>query len=206
MSRKGRCNSASPGLGWRCEKKTNHAGWHRAQFARWSPDEGSTWTGYYPTLATGNVPTWDQCTPPEDLVADVARTGKQFLAGLRANFETMDEVERAADPRRTELADWWRSTAEAEIEQTVDKAVEYGSTDLIDIGQAIARVAGREIPDSEAAEWGVFFYLEGKLSRWRSAITRGDLPSFDTLLDIGVYARMAQRIRQEGSWPGTETK
>jgi hypothetical protein len=203
VSRKRRCLSASPGLGWRCEKTIGHKGWHKAQFARWSPDEGSTWTGEYPGLATGNVPTWDQATPSEDLAADVVKSGEQFLAGLRANFETMDAAERATDPRRAELADWWRSTAENEIKQTVDKAIEYGSTDLIDIGQAIARVAGREIPDSEAAEWGVFFYLEGKLSRWRSAITRGDLPSFDTLLDIGVYARMAQRIRQEGSWPGT---
>jgi hypothetical protein len=106
------------------------------------------------------------------------------------------------DPTPEEqLAQWWRDTAESEIKQTVAKAVEYGATDLIDIGQTLARVAGRTIGDAEAAEWGIFFYLEGKLSRWRSAIERGDLPSFDTLLDIGVYARMAQRVRQEGGWP-----
>lgn len=113
-----------------------------------------------------------------------------------------------ADPKpitaEQELAEWWRETAEKEIVQTVAKAVEYGSTDLIDIGRSLARVAGRDIDDATAAEWGVFFYLEGKLSRWRSAITRGDVPSFDTLLDIGVYARMAQRIRMTGGWPGTE--
>jgi hypothetical protein len=105
-----------------------------------------------------------------------------------------------------ELAHWWRTTAEAEIEQTVAKAIEYGATDLIDIGRSLARVAGQELDDQQAAEWGVFFYLEGKLSRWRSAMERGDVPSFDTLLDIGVYARMAQRIRMTGGWPGTEVE
>lgn len=113
-----------------------------------------------------------------------------------------------ADPEPSsaeeELAEWWRDQAEAEIEQTVAKAVEYGSTDLVDIGQSLARVAGREIDDQEAAEWGIFFYLEGKLSRWRSAITDGREVSNDTLLDIGVYARMAQRIREAGSWPGVK--
>lgn len=108
------------------------------------------------------------------------------------------------DRQVIELADWWRETAESEIKQTVAKAIEYGATDLIDIGRSLARVAGREVDDQTAAEWGIFFYLEGKLSRWRSAMERGDVASFDTLLDIGVYARMAQRVRQVGSWPGTE--
>ncbi len=107
----------------------------------------------------------------------------------------------------TELADWWRNTAESEIEQTVAKAVEYGSTDLIDIGRSIARIAGRndgDFTDTDAALWGIFFYLEGKLSRWRSALERGDRVSDDTLLDIGVYARMAQRVVETGGWPGTQ--
>lgn len=130
--------------------------------------------------------------------------------GNETTYMAVDEAKQHLAGRLTsaahELAEWWRETAENEIEQTVSKAVEYGATDLVDIGRTLARVAGREIPDSEAAEWGIFFYLEGKLSRWRSAIERGDLPSFDTLLDIGVYARMAQRVRMTGGWPGTEDK
>jgi hypothetical protein len=100
------------------------------------------------------------------------------------------------------LAAWWREQAEYEIEQTVSKAVEYGSTDLIDIGRSLARICDREVDDEEAAEMGVFFYLEGKFARWRSALQRGQRPSDDTLLDIGVYVRMAQRIREAGGWPG----
>lgn len=106
---------------------------------------------------------------------------------------------------REELAAWWRSKAGAEIEQTVDKAIEYGSTDLIDIGHNIARLSDRIVSDQEAALVGVFFYIEGKLARWRSAIHDGRPVSSDTLLDIGVYARMAQRIQETGGWPGLQT-
>lgn len=104
-----------------------------------------------------------------------------------------------------QLADWWRDRAEDEIGQTVSKAIEYGATDLIDIGMMLARTMRREVSEEEAAELGVFFYLIGKIARWQSAIERGDRPSDDTLLDIGVYVRMAQRIRSAGSWPGVET-
>lgn len=102
------------------------------------------------------------------------------------------------------LADWWRQLAEDEIQRTVPKAVEYGSTDLIDIGRNIARLSGRDVDDAQAAELGVYFYLEGKFARWRSAIMEGREVSDDTLFDIGVYIRMAQRIRHAGSWPGID--
>lgn len=102
------------------------------------------------------------------------------------------------------LADWWRNKAETEIDMVVDKAIEYGATDLVDIGRNIARLSDRDVTDQEAAMIGVFFYLEGKLARWRSAIHDGRPVSTDTILDIGVYARMAQRITEAGSWPGVE--
>jgi hypothetical protein len=139
-------------------------------------------------------------TPDLHLDAD-----QVFDSGARQRKEA-----KAPNPKRTpaqELSFWWMSMAENEVGQTVAKAIEYGSTDLIDIGRSMARYAGRgdALTDQEAALLGVFFYLEGKLSRWRSAITRGELPSRDTLLDIGVYARMAQRIMDTGGWPGTES-
>lgn len=103
-----------------------------------------------------------------------------------------------------ELIDWWMDTASSEVELTVPKAIEYGSTDLIDIGLMLGRTMKRAISEEEAAELGVFFYLIGKIARWQSAIQRGERPSDDTLLDIGVYVRMAQRIRHSGGWPGVE--
>lgn len=104
--------------------------------------------------------------------------------------------------RTLPLDDWWLATAEDEIERTVPKVREYGATDLIDIGLMLARTMGRTVDIEEATELGIFFYLIGKIARWQSAIERGDRPSDDTLFDIGVYIRMAQRTRYAGSFPG----
>lgn len=99
------------------------------------------------------------------------------------------------------LASWWRKLADEEIRRTVPKAEEYGSGDLIRIGRTLAEVAGRTVTDEEAAELGIFFYIEGKLARWADAVARGERPSDDTLFDLGVYVRMAQRVRHSGGWP-----
>lgn len=104
------------------------------------------------------------------------------------------------------LRDWWLGQAEDEIKRTVPKAVEYGATDLVDIGRDLARCMGRTVTDEEAAELGIFFYLRGKMSRWVDAVARGDRVSDDTLFDIGVYVRMAQRVRSHGGWPGLKQR
>lgn len=112
-----------------------------------------------------------------------------------------DEV--TASPEH-QLHEWWIQQAEDECARTIPKAVEYSAVDLTDIGHDLARTMGREVSDEEAAELGVFFYLRGKVARWVGAVTAGQRVSDDTLFDIGVYVRMAQRIREFGSWPGTE--
>ena len=104
------------------------------------------------------------------------------------------------------LDDWWFATAEDEIARTVPKVEEYGATDLRDTGQILARTMGREVGEEEAIELGIFFYLVGKMSRWQSAVERGDRPGGDTLFDIGVYVRMAQRARYAGTFPGPTSK
>lgn len=109
-----------------------------------------------------------------------------------------------ADIGSAPLDEWWRKMAEVEIDKTVAKAREYGSTDLIDIGVMLGRTMRRAVSEEEAAELGVFFYLIGKVARWQSSIQRGERPSDDTLFDIGVYVRMAQRIRASGGWPGED--
>jgi len=102
------------------------------------------------------------------------------------------------------LKDWWLEQAANEVQLVAPKAVEYGSRDLIEMGRTLLRVAGREVTDEEAAEAGVWFYVVGKIARWTAAMERGDRVSDDTLLDIGTYVKMAQRLRAVGSWPGNE--
>lgn len=139
---------------------------------------------------------------------DLAEMGQNLLGQVRENFTNMDAAEAAADRKDAieKLRNWWYDLAEREVDATVPKAVEYGSTDLIDIGRNVARLSGRTVDDQQAAEIGIFFYLEGKLARWRSAIAEGRQVSDDTLFDIGIYVRMAQRVRSAGGWPGVEIK
>lgn len=113
------------------------------------------------------------------------------------------------DQQIRELTDWWLSTASHEIEPMAAKAVEYGAGDLVEIGRKL-RAAGvingadsYEYQRKFDAELGIWFYLVGKMARWASAIEEGRKVSDDTLRDIGVYVRMAQRVRAVGSWPGT---
>ena len=102
------------------------------------------------------------------------------------------------------LTTWWVDLARFEAAQVVPKAIEYGATDLEEIGRTLGQTIGRDLPAAEAAELGVFFYLVGKMARWTDAIKTGRRVSDDTLHDIGVYVRMAQRIRHSGSWPGVD--
>lgn len=102
-----------------------------------------------------------------------------------------------------ELKAWWVALAAEEADKVAPKAIEYGSTDLIDIGRVMGTMMGRRWNEREMAEAGIMFYLEGKMARWRGALADGRAVSDDTLFDIGVYSRMAQRNRSHGGWPGT---
>lgn len=113
----------------------------------------------------------------------------------------------ATDPvevAKAMLAGWWREQSEAEIDMVVAKAIEYGAIDLLEMGRTLAFMAGRTgLTDAQLAELGCVQYLVGKMARVTAAWAEGRAPSNDTYLDIGVYVRMIQRIRQAGGWPGT---
>jgi hypothetical protein len=104
---------------------------------------------------------------------------------------------------KTAVTNWWIDLAHEEADHAVAKAVEYGSTDLIEVGRTLALVMQREgLSDQEHTELGIYFYLIGKIARWTDAVRDGRLPSDDTLADIGIYVRMSQRNRFAGGWPG----
>lgn len=116
------------------------------------------------------------------------------------------DSEPSVDPEYTAahavIADWWRDIAEEEINKVVAKAVEYGSTDLYEVGRALGLVFGWEgMSHEEAVELGIYFYELGKFARWTDAIRNRRRVSDDTLHDLGVYVRMAQRNRAVGGWP-----
>ena len=140
-------------------------------------------------------------TPGEAIIDYFDETGTNRNIG--DIFEEMYAPEKS---KRDILADWWRESAESEINMVVDKAIEYGATDLYEIGRKVLSLHGPRAfeiaSERQVILVGIYFYLEGKMARFASAIQEGREVSADTVLDIGVYARMAQRVLQVGAWPG----
>lgn len=100
-----------------------------------------------------------------------------------------------------QLAGWWRGQAEKEIERTVLKAVEYGAADLEVMGLAMLHLVPREKRSRQLGlEMALAFYALGKVARLFGAFERGELPGSDTWFDLGVYCRMAERVREFGEW------
>lgn len=122
-----------------------------------------------------------------------------------------DEIK---DSREDELVGWWMDLASKEIQATIPKALEYGgnqqgSADLEVMGAAmqfmISPEKASEMSPEERRRFGmemaVAFYALGKVARLYGAYSRGDRPSDDTWFDLGVYCRMAERVREVGQWP-----
>lgn len=113
----------------------------------------------------------------------------------------------------TKLQQWWMGKAWSEIKPLTAKMQEYGgmgrAIDLEEIGRGLtqsgvrtpAQMYGQPAQPHELQELGIYFYLLGKFARWTAAVAEGRPVSDDTLLDIGVYVRMVQRIRESGGWP-----
>lgn len=100
------------------------------------------------------------------------------------------------------LTEWWLKRAEAEARAVVPKAIEYGSNSLMQLGYMMARLQGRTVDDSEALELGCWVNAVQKIERWTDAVLRGERTSDDSIYDLGIYVKMAQRIRDVGHWPG----
>jgi hypothetical protein len=108
------------------------------------------------------------------------------------------------DARMTELTDWWMDHAADEAQMVIPKAIAYGADDLLQIGRQMAGAINRDVTDAQAAELGIAFYAMGKIARIMAAVKEGRDPNIDSWLDLGVYAKMAQRVRITGGWPGND--
>ena len=106
------------------------------------------------------------------------------------------------------VVQWWQDQSTHDVTSMTAKVQEYGgahrASDLIDLGRTMAELQGEDpgvMSDAHLQELGIFFYLEGKLGRWKAALKEGRRVSDDTLLDITVYAMMTRRVRAAGGWP-----
>lgn len=141
----------------------------------------------HPSRVTGTPPPYPDNPERIQAALAAAEAEEERRGGLAGHLET-----------------WWLGKAQDEIQGVVPKAVEYSSTDLVDLGRQIAGLAGwgDECTDAHHAELGIAFYVAGKVGRIMGAIKEGRLPSDDTWHDIAVYTKMAQRVREVGAWPG----
>ena len=137
------------------------------------------------------------------LACGECQQGAQVALRAAKRSEAPSEAPESLSRRVGELEQWWLAMANEEIERTVPKAIEYGSTDLAEIGRQMLEAGLHEgNHETPTAELGVYFYMVGKMARWTDAIRTGRRVSDDTLFDLGIYVRMAQRIRSAGGWPG----
>lgn len=151
---------------------------------------------------------------PPDMVAAVF--GPVTERALAQRVTVPDEPDTCAHETATctappephwadQLRQWWISTADRDISESLDKIVQYGGSgpayDLVSTGHDLAAMNGRKVSDEEAVEMGIVFYLSSKVNRWMAAVIDGRRPSDDTLLDITYYSMMARRNRAVGGWP-----
>jgi hypothetical protein len=104
-------------------------------------------------------------------------------------------------PPEDPLVRWWTDHAEDEAAQTVAKMVEYGSGDLVALGQNLRRMSGRPPLGNpeQAMELGCLMYLLGKVERAIEATRQDRQVKDDTWFDIAVYAKMVLAARA-GAW------
>lgn len=99
------------------------------------------------------------------------------------------------------LFTWWMNTAAADVKACIPKLEEYGSGDLLAIGDTLCRMIGwDDAPNRAKAEVGIAFYLLGKIERCMEAYAHQKLPSDDTYKDLVTYGMMVRRVRDIGAW------
>uniref|UniRef100_A0AAU6R618 Tail assembly chaperone n=1 Tax=Micrococcus phage Olihed TaxID=3092209 RepID=A0AAU6R618_9CAUD len=152
-----------------------------------------------------------------DKPATTPPSASEIADAYEARVSAPRSTEAKEDPEAADsvsaLRGWWEQTAHDEVSQLVAKMTEYGglsrATDLTEIGRdLVAAGVGKgpllgsgAVQDGWLQELGIYFYVRGKFARWQAAIIEGRPVSDDTLLDIGIYVRMAQRVRAVGGWP-----
>lgn len=112
--------------------------------------------------------------------------------------------------RSGSLQGWWRIVSAGDLAELLPKAKEYGSNSLRELGKKMYQLGEQahspnraDFPaEEEYLELGCWVNLVQKVERWTDSVMRGERPSDDTLKDIVIYAQMARRIREVGSWPG----
>ena len=125
-----------------------------------------------------------------------AMTPKEFAEALGLDQSDQDGTKLVED-----LFQWWTETSNNEAQSSIPKSVEYGVSSLKTMGDEIITMMPSEVGTrNDPTMVAIWCYVVGKLGRWSNAVRRGEQVNPDTLHDIAVYVKMAQRIQQTGTW------
>jgi hypothetical protein len=99
------------------------------------------------------------------------------------------------------FAEWWHEYIDEVAPAVAEKARNYGTNSLEQIGSLIPTARGDRADLPTSLEIGCFVYAYGKMQRVADAVLRGDSPAEDSWHDLMVYCAMALYIRHERRWP-----
>jgi hypothetical protein len=149
---------------------------------------------------------WGSGRPFEDMLDDFDGGGAKTVWSPSTTAESTFTLPRPTPEFESmaELNSWWLNSGCQDASLVISKYQEYGNTALLEVGRQLAEVMGRGATKAEMQELGIWFFMVGKMARWKTAILKGERVSKDTLDDLAVYATMARRVHEKGGWPDGE--
>lgn len=96
----------------------------------------------------------------------------------------------------------WLDELELKIgNETLRKAVQYGSADLSVMGHAMVLLLPKEKrSEVMGLQMAIGFYALGKVARLFGAFEQGHSPTHDDWFDLMVYAKMGLKVMETGRW------
>lgn len=138
----------------------------------------------------GALPEVTQSFADDQLAESIAQLGPRTT--VHASGTAADVIPK--------FGDWVRAWLADQVPRVEEKAATYGTNSLARKGNRYASAIGQSVTVGQALELGVDQYAIEKADRIEDAISRGQLPTADTLADLAIYALMALYIRAFGTW------
>lgn len=138
----------------------------------------------------------------EGLMGDYEdRVSGEGVGGEQQKLFGLEDVPDEKAQRIEELRAFLLRLKDRELDETLRKAAEYGSSDLEVMAQAMLLLVPEAQRDRRLGlQMAIGFYALGKVARLFGAFEDGRVPSADTWYDLHIYGVMGLRVHEEGKW------
>lgn len=127
-----------------------------------------------------------------------------YEANVMNGQQTLFDIESVPDDKKQRVRDlqaWMEKIRQAEQNETLRKAVEYGSSDLEVMGKTMLLLVPEHLrTEALGLQMAIGFYALGKVARLFGAFEDGRAPSTDTWYDLHIYALMGMKVQETGRW------